>query len=67
MSKRNKVVDFLDSSNKSALAKALGISRPTLDRYRRDPEEMPLKVLRRAASIKGYKVDIIPSKETYTL
>lgn len=67
MSKRNKVVDFLDSSNKTALAKALGISRPTLDRYRRDPEEMPLKVLRRAASIKGYKVDIIPSKETYTL
>lgn len=67
MSKRNIMAEFLKTENKTALAKALGISRPTLDRYRRDPEEMPLKVLRRAASIKGYKVDIIPSKETYTL
>lgn len=67
MNKRNKLSDILKTDNKTALAKALGISRPTLDRYRRDPEEMPLKVLRRAASIKGYKVDIIPSKETYTL
>lgn len=67
MSLRDMTADLFRSPNKSDLARALGISRPTLDRYQKNPDAVPLCILRRAASIKGYKVKLIPSDNDYTL
>lgn len=67
MSKRNIMAEFLKTENKTALAKALGISRPTLDRYRREPGKMPAEVLIRAATLKGCEISTEWGGTTYTL
>lgn len=64
---RNILPDLLRSDNNSGLARALGISRSTLARYQKNPDVMPVGLLKRVADINGYKVRIEPKTQTYTL
>lgn len=64
---RDMLPDLLQTKSKSSLAKALGVSRPTLDRYIKEPDSMSLKTLRILADLKGYKIKLIQSDNNYTL
>ena len=64
---RDIVPDFLRTNNKAALARALGVSRSTLERYIRSPEEMPVGTLRQLADMNGYTIEFHPKGIIYRL
>lgn len=64
---RDILPDLLKTKSKAKLAEALGVSRPTLDRYIREPDSMSVKSLRILAKIGGYTINLEPSKTTYTI
>lgn len=57
---------LLRTDNKTKLAKALGISRPTLDRYIRNPDTMPIRLVHILARVKGYRLHIDTIPHTYS-
>ena len=64
---RDILPDLLKTNSKAGLAKPLGVSRPTLDRYIREPDTMTVKTLKLLAKIDGYSIWLEPKKQKYTL
>jgi len=66
MSDREMTDVILATHNESAQARLIGVSRGTLQRWRKNPERIPLWALRRLAGLKGYKVYITSTTHTYS-
>lgn len=66
MSDREMTDVILATHNESAQARLIGVSRGRLQRWKKDPESIPLWALRKLASLKDYKVCITSTTHTYS-
>lgn len=67
MTLRDILPELLKTHSKVELAERLGVSRPTLDRYIKQPELMTVRTLKRAAKLDEYQIDINRKPKTFTL
>lgn len=66
MSHRDMKEVLLKSHNDSALAKAVGVNRSTIQRWRAKPDSIPLGKAKLLARIQGYELIISTVNHTYT-
>ena len=66
MSHRDMREVLLQSHNDSALAKAVGVNRSTIQRWRVKPDSIPLGKAKLLAKIQGYELGIKSVDHTYT-
>lgn len=66
MSNRSMMDVILSTHNESAQARLIGVSRGRLQRWKKDPESIPLWAVRKLAELKGYRVEIQTIPHTYT-
>ena len=66
MTQREMTDVILSTHNESAQARLLGVSRGRLQRWRKDPESIPLWAVRKLANLAGYTVEIVTIPHTYT-
>lgn len=56
---------LLTSDNDAALARAVGVNRSTISRWRKNPDSIPVGMYRRLARIKSYRLTIERVPNTY--
>lgn len=66
MTNREMTEVILSTHNESAQARILGVSRGRLQRWKKDPESIPLWAVRKLAELKGYRVIMETIPHTYT-
>lgn len=65
MSNRDMMDVILSTHNESAQARLIGVSRGRLQRWKKDPESIPLWAVRKLADLKGYKLKMVTISHEY--